>query len=315
MKPSYLTGMTTALLLALASMPAAADEWDDYDDIGLTLQAYEDAYPTICERHDLGLSVQGRHLWAIRITDNIGVEEDEPEFKYISTMHGDEVVGTKMCMLLINYLLTNYGGDPQVTNLVDEVDIWILPLMNPDGYEHTPYPSRYNANGVDLNRDFPEGTHGDPNTTTGRADETIVVMNWSFANSFTLAANIHTGAVVVNYPFDNDGMGSNPSPTPDDDLFIYISEEYSYYNEPMWNGTFYHGITNGADWYSIDGGMQDWSYRYMGCNEVTLELSDIKWPNPSQIPDFWDDNRESMLAYMETCLIGVRGLVTDGVTD
>jgi hypothetical protein len=60
--------------------------------------------------------------------------------------------------------------------------------------------------------------------------------------------------------------------------------------------------------------MQDWNYRYMGCNEVTIELSDIKEPSTDDIPTFWSENRESMLAYIETCLIGVRGVVTDGAT-
>ncbi len=82
----------------------------------------------------------------------------------------------------------------------------------------------------------------------------------------------------------------------------------------MWGSTsFYHGITNGADWYSIDGGMQDWSYRYMGCNEVTLEIG-TKEPSESTIPTYWAENRDSMLAYVETALIGVRGIVTDSMT-
>lgn len=295
------------------ALPAAADTWTDYSDIGPDLLTYQNTYPTICQRYDLGLSVQGRHLWAIRISDNVGVEEDEPEFKYISTMHGDEIVGAKMCMNLIDYLLTNYGSDSQVNNIVDEIDLWIVPLMNPDGYESVPR-TRY-ASGIDLNRDFPEGVYGDPNTTTGRAPETAVIMNWSFGQSFTCSANFHGGSLVANYPFDNDGLGSVFSPTPDENMFVYISEEYSQYNLPMWNSSsFFHGITNGAEWYTIDGGMQDWNYRYMGNNEITIELGTQKEPPASQIPTFWNDNRDSMLAYLHTCLIGVRGVVTDGGT-
>ncbi|MCK4341376.1 MAG: ankyrin repeat domain-containing protein [Phycisphaerae bacterium] len=289
------------------------DTWTDYDDIGPDLLAYQNAYPSLARRYNLGLSYECRYLWAIKISDNVNVEEDEPEFKYIATMHGDEIVGTKMCMNLINDMLTNYGSDPQITNLIDEIDIWIVPLMNPDGYDRV-NRTRYNAQGIDLNRDFPEGTDGDPNTPTGRAVETQVIMNWSFQHSFTASANFHGGALVVNYPFDNDGQGSVFSPTPDEDMFVYISEEYSYYNSPMWNGAWYHGITNGAAWYSIDGGMQDWNYRYMGNNEVTIELSDNKEPPASQIGQFWSENRDAMLSYMETCLIGVRGLVTDANT-
>ena len=308
MKPGFLKVLAAVLGLAVGALPAAA-QWTDYNDIGPTLQGYETTYPTLCERHDLGLSAGGsRHLWAIRISDNIGLEENEPEFKYIATMHGDEVVGTKMCMNLIEYLLTSYGTDTQATRIVDEIDLWIVPLMNPDGYV---LAQRYNINGVDLNRNFPEGTHGDPNTTAGRATETARVMEWVFDESFVASANFHGGALVANYPFDNDGMGSVFSPTPDEDMFVYISEEYSQYNLPMWNGDWYHGITNGAAWYSTDGCMQDWNYRYMGCNEVTLEISDIKTPSSSLAAQFWSENRDSMLAYIETCLIGVRGLVTD----
>jgi len=84
----------------------------------------------------------------------------------------------------------------------------------------------------------------------------------------------------------------------------------------MWNNPQFppDGITNGAAWYSISGGMQDWNYRYASCNEVTIELSNTKKPPASQIPDFWDDNREAMLSYAEAVHIGVRGIVTDRST-
>jgi hypothetical protein len=284
------------------------DTWTSYSDIGPDLLAYQAAYPAICQRYNLGASVQGRDLWAIRISDNIGIEDDEPEFKYIAAMHGDEIVGTKMCMNLIDYLLTNYGGDPQVNNIIDEIDLWIVPTMNPDGYV---LGQRENANGVDLNRNFPEWMNGDPDLPAGHEIETQHIMNWSTQHSFVASANFHGGVVVVNYPFDNDGLGSTFSPTPDEDMFVYISEQYSIHNVPMWNGAWYHGITNGAAWYSIDGGMQDWNYRYKGCNEVTIELSNSDSPPASEIGAFWNDNRDAMLAYIETCLIGVRGIVTD----
>jgi hypothetical protein len=277
-----------------------------------TLAQRASQYPQLCRLYDLGVSVQGRHIWALNISDNAGTEEDEPEFRWIANMHGDEVTGLMLLMYMIDYLLQNYGTDPRVTSLVDSVDIWIVPSMNPDGYTNN---TRYNAHGVDLNRNFPEGTLGEPNSPAGREPETAVIMNWCFGRSFTLSANYHGGSLVVNYPYDNDGMGSVYSPTPDDDLFIYISEEYSRYNLPMWNSsTFYHGITNGAAWYAITGGLQDWSYRYMSDNDVTIEVSTNKAPPFSQIPNYWNDNRESMLAYMETCLIGVRGVVTDAAS-
>jgi len=285
--------------------------YPSYDQIAQTLLDWQASHPAIAQRFDLGASSTNKRIYAIKITDNIAVEEDEPEFRYISTMHGDEVTGVVMCLNLIEWLLTGYGSDPRATNLVDNVEIWIVPCMNPYGYINN---TRVNAQGVDLNRNFPEWVNGDPNTTAGRAPETATIMNWCFGQSFTLSANFHGGALVMNYPFDNDGLGSVFSPSPDQDLFVMISEEYSEDNLPMWNSSsYYHGITNGAAWYSIDGGLQDWSYRYMGDNDVTIELGP-KSPSYSQMPTYWSQNQESMISYMEQCLIGVRGVVTDRTT-
>ena len=285
-----------------------------YDDMTNTLLARANQYPSICRRVDLGPSSTNKRIYALEITGNVGVNADKPEFKWIANMHGDEVTGLVMCLDLIDYLLTNYPSNPRVANIVDSIDTWIVPSMNPYGYINN---TRYNAAGTDLNRNFPEGAppSPQPNTTAGRAVEVGTIMNWSFAHSFSLAANLHGGSLVVNYPFDNDGRGSIFSPTPDEDMFVYISEQYSQHNLPMWNSpSFTHGITNGAAWYAITGGMQDWDYRYMGGNEVTIELSDIKSPPYSQMPTFWSQNQESMLSFMETSLIGARGIVTAGDT-
>ena len=194
-----------------------------YDQIVSTLQNRAAQYPAICQAVNLGPSSTNKDIWALRITDNPGVEEDEPEFKYISTMHGDEVTGVVMCLNLSDYLLTNYSFLERVSTIVNNADIWIVPCMNPYGYINN---TRYNATGMDLNRSFPEGSTGEPNTINGRPKEVQTIMLWSFAHSFTLAANFHGGALVVNYPFDNDGQGSQFSPTPDEDMFVWISEEY-----------------------------------------------------------------------------------------
>ena len=289
--------------------PRQPSGYPTYDQIAAQLLARQTSYPTLCQRYDIGPSTATQHIYALKITSNVTVEADKPEVKWVSTMHGNETSGAIMCLDMIDYLLTNYGTVPRVTNIVDNIELWIVPCMNPWGYTNN---TRYNANGYDLNRSFPEGSgpSPDPNTPVGRQPEVATIMNWSFAHSFTLAANFHEGTMVVNYPFDNDNMGSVPSPCPDDDMFIYISEQYSVHNTPMWNGPFYHGITNGADWYAIDGGMQDWDYRYMGCNEVTIEINLNMSPPWSEMPTDWNNNRESMLAYIETSLIGVRGIVT-----
>ncbi len=303
-----------------ASLKTALGTYHTYDELVGELVNYVSAYPDISQLISIGQSVQGRDLLAVKITDNPTLEEAEPEVKYVSTMHGDEPVGTEMSLYLIDALLSGYGVDPRITSLVNETEIWILPLMNPDGREAG---SRYNADGLDLNRSFPEGSidpignilDGPAMDTLGRPPEVVAVMQWSASQSFTLAANYHTGALVANYPYDNDGLGSVDSPTPDDALFEYLAETYSAGNGPMYSSpTFPNGITNGAEWYAISGGMQDWSYRYLGTNEITVELSVAKWPAESTLPGFWADNQESMLAYFEAVHMGVRGMMTDAAT-
>ncbi|MFH1314665.1 MAG: M14 family zinc carboxypeptidase [Candidatus Eisenbacteria bacterium] len=286
------------------------DTYHDYDAMTTYLQGVVTDHPTTTRLVSIGQTVQGRELWFIKITDNPDAEEDEPEFKYIATMHGDEPVGTENCLKLVDLLTDNYDSgtpDPDLELLVDEVELWIMPMMNPDGNNAG---GRYNANGEDLNRNFPDSIDDPVNTPAGREPETGAVMMFSDSMSFDLSANFHGGALVVNYPSDN-----RPERTPDDSLFISMSEAYSIHNTPMWNSpSFYHGITNGWDWYETHGNMQDWNYDFMHNKEVTIEISNDKWPPASELPGFWDDNRESMIAYLEYCLRGVRGVVTDSVT-
>jgi carboxypeptidase D len=80
------------------------------------------------------------------------------------------------------------------------------------------------------------------------------------------------------------------------------------------NPEFEDGISNGSAWFSITGGMQDWSYRYAGVPEVTIELSNIKRPSSDVLDELWIDNEESMLAFIEAARIGLRGVVTDRAT-
>ena len=112
--------------------------YHDYDDLTADLLAYATAYPEISQLVTLGQSAEGRELWAMKITDNPMIEESEPEARLVSTMHGDEPVGTELTLYLIDWLLRDYGADPHVTDLIDQTEIWIAPLMNPDGARLAP---------------------------------------------------------------------------------------------------------------------------------------------------------------------------------
>ncbi len=296
-------------------------DWDFYP----TYEAYVDMmyqfetdYPEICEVISIGQSIEGRELLFVRISDNVGQEEGEGQFMYTGTMHGDETAGYVLLLRLIDYLLSNYGTDPRITNMVDGLDIWINPAANPDGTyaggNNTVYGAiRYNANGVDLNRNYPDpedGPHPDGNPWQV---ETIAFMDFAESHHFVMSSNTHGGAEVCNYPWDTWAQLHA-----DDDWWQYVCHEYAdtaqYYSPSGYMNGFDDGITNGYAWYTIAGGRQDYMSYFHQCREFTLELSNTKLLPASQLPDHWEYNYRSFLNYMEQTMFGIQGIVTDANT-
>lgn len=283
------------------------------------LRDHAATYPNLTRLYSIGRSVKGRELWVLEISDQPGTHElGEPEFKYVANMHGNEVTGREMLLHLAHHLLTNYSTNSEVRNLVDSTRIHLLMSMNPDGYEHSFSGSnltgRTNANDVDLNRNFPD--------RFGRSShsiqpETEAVMNWLTQYPFVLSANLHGGALVANYPYDNSQNGADVyTAAPDDDIFIQLALTYSQTHPTMHQGTscgdnFLNGITNGAAWYSIDGSMQDYNYVRSGCMELTLEQSCIKHPAAGDLESLWRENKAPLIALIKEVHNGVRGFVVD----
>ena len=293
--------------------------WDSYP----TYSQYESmmqAYPSsavsgrTCSLLTLGTLNSGRKIMGVRI--NNGSPEGKPKFLYSSTIHGDETTGWILMLRLIDELCTS--TESRIVNLVDNLDIFIFPNTNPDGTYYggnntVTGARRANANNVDMNRNYPDphsSAHPDGNAYQ---TETQWFMQLAEDYAFTMAANYHGGAQVVNYPWDNTSTRHA-----DDAWWQYVSREYanlchavssSYMTDEN------NGITNGADWYTIGGGRQDYMNGYRQCREVTVECSTTKNPSGSQLPTFWNYNHNSMLAYMEQCLNGVHGMVYDATTD
>ena len=261
----------------------------------------------------------------MEISDNPGTHEPgEPEFKYIANMHGNEVTGRETLLYLMQYICNNYASNSTVRELVDNTRIHLLPTMNPDGYsqavvgDYAGVTGRRNANHVDLNRNFPDRFRREHRT---REPETQAVIDWIQSYPFVLSANLHNGALVANYPYDNSVSGASVStPCPDDDTFRQLALSYSLAHPvmhqgiqacPGYNEAFVDGITNGAEWYSIDGGMQDYNYVYSSCFEITIEQHCHKYPSADMLEGIWEDNREALLAYIREVHKGVKGFVTD----
>lgn len=261
-----------------------------YEQMTRNLKSLAKKYPSIMQLSSIGKSVKGRELWVVKVSDNVNMDEAEPEFKYISSMHGDEITGRELTQFFLKDLLEGYGKNLEITKLINNTEIYIMPSMNPDGSKRR---QRANANGYDLNRNFPMW-NASRSEIRGRQPETIAVMNFQKTRQFSLSANFHGGAVVVNYPWD-----STKTRHPLDSLLQELSVRYAILNRPMYNSSeFEQGITNGADWYVVRGGMQDWSYVFYNDLQITVELSEQKWPRYSEIPSFYQDNKDSMMAYL-----------------
>jgi len=281
------------------------------------MQAFADSFPNICKLHNLGTLNSGRKILIVQISDNVGKKENEPSFLYTSSMHGDELAGYVLMLRLIHELLNNYGSNNRITNLVNEVDIWINPLANPDGAyaggnQDVSNAMRYNASWVDLNRNYPDpqdGMHPDGNSWQ---QETKIFMGLADSINFSLAANLHGGTELVNYPWDTWGQA-----TADENWWEHVSNEYAQSCQSNSSSGYFNsqnnGITNGFAWYEVDGGRQDYMNYFKHCREFTLELSDDKIPNPSQLPVLWNANYNAFLSYMEQSLYGLRGVVTDSI--
>ncbi|KAF3445470.1 hypothetical protein FNV43_RR10646 [Rhamnella rubrinervis] len=244
--------------------------------------------------YSIGRSVNGVPLWVIEISNKPGEEEAEPAFKFIGNVHGDEPLGRELLMLLADWICNNYMKDPLATLIVENVHLHILPSMNPDGFS---LRQRGNANNIDLNRDFPDQFFPMNDDESSRQPETKAIMKWMREMRFTASASLHGGALVANYPWDGtQDKRRNYYACPDDATFRFLASVYSRAHHNMSLSTeFQGGITNGAYWYPIYGGMQDWNYIYGGCFELTLEISDNKWPPANELPTLWEYNRKSML--------------------
>ncbi len=315
----------TTVATTVAEM-ASWDRFASYDVLNTMMNQFETDYPNICRIENIGNSTDGRQMLVAKISDNVDTDEDEPEFLYTGNMHGDEIVAYALFFQLIDYMLSNYGSDPQITNLINNVEIWINPCSNPDGLynggnDNVSSSTRRNAQNIDLNRNYPSMTDGLHPDGEIWGTETIHFMNFADAHDFVMSANSHSGAEVLNYPWDHWTSGVNAHA--DDNWWQYVSNIYATLAQadaatvgmPSYlTGVSSNGYTEGGDWYVITGSRQDWMMYYKNCRENTFEWSNTKLIAASTLPNYWTANKQAMLDYMDEVLYGIRGIITDGCT-
>jgi carboxypeptidase T len=259
--------------------PSALDEnlgqYHTYAEMNALLDSLALANPSLARIDTIGVSLLGRPIRAIEISDNAGTDEGEPEILIMGAHHAREIMSVEVPLLFAKYLLANYGANPAVTALVDTRAVWIVPMVNVDGHVYVEQnhsgsavnwwnknrrPNGDGSYGVDPNRNYgynwgydDEGSS--PNTWSWQyrgtgpfsERETQAVRNLCAGRHFVLSLSYHSYGEQILFPWGYEALN-----TPDNDLFFAIADSLrqgnGYEVGNAASGTIY--ITNGDsdDW-------------------------------------------------------------------
>ena len=289
-------------------------EYHTYEEIMADYEAVAQAHPEITELINLSeeygtpLTYGNHSLHALRITDKDSdpyMSEREPSILFTSIHHAREWITVEVTSYFMHYLVDNYGTDPYVTYLVDNRDIWIIPIVNPDGYlqsweqydrdqNWTGWRKNIRDNnndgvidgndGVDLNRNYgfewgydESGSSGDQSSSTYRGPapfsepETQTVAALCNDIDFTMVIHYHSNGNLIFYPWAYEKLD-----TSDHETFVMLGEQMSRYNG------YEHGNTRDGITYKCNGEACDWNYAAHGSYAFTIELG---YDNDRYIPD------------------------------
>lgn len=244
------------------------DDYYNYTTLTAQLQTWATENSDIAILYDLGTTVQGRTVWGMKISDNPLLEEDEIVCFFCGTHHGNEKISAEVPMYFLGYIFDNYGTNPDVTYWVENREIWVIPVVNPDGYANN---SRYNANSVDINRNYSfhwgeSASHYGPFPFSEVESQAIRDLN--LAHHFTTSHSYHSYGEEILYPF---AWAAN-HPSPDNSFYVEMAGAMAALNGyfPMLSGNLYpHG-----------GEMNDYLYGEKGVMAVTSEV----WGGPGYNP-------------------------------
>ena len=312
-------GVSAAPLVAALNEPG----YSDLAGLLASMQAIADAYPAIAQVVDVTATygapatVEGRHLYALKISDNVAADEDEPAMLIVSAHHAREISTPIIGLRAAEKFTSQYSVDPVITAAVDGNEIWIAPVWNPDGYNHvftTDNMWRKNRRvfatgvGVDLNRNFPPGYSAPCAGSTAVASETYkgpsafseaetqTMQLWSRAERFAKVIDYHTygqevlyGYVCLPYPFQT-----------------WMRNEATMIS----NASGYGGLTRVP---SNDGEHQQWQFARQGAYAFLIEThTEFQPPYASAVTEA-DAVWPGILAVL-TRPISLSGHVTDAVT-
>jgi carboxypeptidase T len=260
-------GFNVEVKMSTSLMRSPDSEYKNPEEIVKILNDFHARFPELTVLKEVGKSLQGRSIWALKISDNAQVREaNEPAVLFNGMHHAREVMGPEVALDIIETLLDNYGKDNKITHWVDSNEIWVMPMFNVDGNnivwtKDTMWRKNARGNyGVDINRNYPyawgscNGSSGSTYAQDYRGPspasepETNVMMNLVKEIRPVFDISYHSYSQLVIYPF-----GCNGKHTPNADVVEKIGKEM---------GTKL-GYKPGTSWetlYSTDGGDIDWMY-------------------------------------------------------
>lgn len=308
----YANRATTAGAAAMGGFRTLSEIW-------LAVDSIIAEYPAVVSaKYNIGTTLEGRPMYAIRISDNPSTDEpSEPAILFTGLHHAREPIGPHLLIYTMRQLASNYGIDPTITNLIDNREIWFIPIVNPDGYAYNELIAptgggmwrknrRNNGDGswgVDINRNYgyhwgedDAGSSPDPNDETYRGTaafsepETQHMRDFCYAHTnITVTMNYHSYSNLLLYPW-----GYYQGFTPDHLIFAAMADSAVTFN----------GYAAGPGWglYLTNGDSDDWMYGSEGILSFTPEVgtgSDGFWPNPSRIEPLTLENYQPNLLFTE----------------
>jgi hypothetical protein len=159
--------LTPGSALAWAEFPRGYEGYHSYSELTALTKSVAAAHPAIAQRFSIGKSYLGRELWAMKISDNVGTDEGEPEVLFDGGHHADEHMGVEMVIRIMRWLVDGYGTDTRITNIVNGREVYLVFSVNPDGADYDIRQGRFHYwrknrqptpgtgyTGTDLNRNY-----------------------------------------------------------------------------------------------------------------------------------------------------------------
>ncbi len=260
-----------------------------YSEVEAELTSLERDHPDLAKLYDLGFSLEMRHIYALKVSANAHADENEARVLFLGCHHAREWISVEVPLLFARYAVEHYASDPEIKRLLDRSEIWIIPLVNPDGLEYSIHEYRYwrknrrdngdGSFGVDINRNYGyawgvdnEGSSPDPESDIYRGSaafsepEDQAVRGLIASKSFQALISYHSYSQDILYPW-----GYTITPTPDDAKLKALAEGMSERIQAV-NGRTYTYGEGSSTLYLTNGDITDWAYGLFRVMAFTIEL-------------------------------------------